>query len=90
MKEELRKNKSSRERELLRQVERLMEQKYVLEKEVNSAKVARDGVVKQLEDAENEMEELKTLMRQKVIRSAEYIELRERYRLQLTESKWLR
>ena len=70
VKAELQKSKSTRERELVRQVDKLMEHKYLLQKQLNSAMLAKNSILKQLEDAELEMEQIQTAARQKVVRSA--------------------
>ena len=57
---------------------------------MNAAIVGKNAIIKQLEDTEQELSEIRTTVHQKVIRSAEYIELRERYRLLLVETRWLK
>lgn len=51
IKAEMQKSKSSREKELVKQIDKLVEQKYTLEKELNAAIVGRNSAAKQLEDA---------------------------------------
>ena len=52
--------------------------------------MAKSALTKQLDDAEDELEQMETAARQKVIRSAEYIELRERYKMSVEEARWLK
>lgn len=46
--------------------------------------IGKNALQKQLEEADIEIEDLRRCMHQKVVRSAEYVELRERYRILLT------
>jgi hypothetical protein len=90
LRKELAKSKSAREGELLRQVERMMEEKYGLEKELRAALVGKESLTRQLEELDQELEEVRVGAHQKVIRSVEYIELRERYKMVLVECKELK
>lgn len=51
-------------------MESLLEKKYTLEKELNAAILAKDALSKQLEEADMQMEEIRSCIHQKVVRSA--------------------
>lgn len=86
---ELEKGRGPRERELLVELERLIELKYGLEGELKAANVANAVLTKQLEENEQEMAEIRESVHKTVTSSFEYVELRERYRKMLLEYREL-
>jgi hypothetical protein len=68
----------------------LIELKYGLEGEVRAARVANGVLVKQLEENQQEMAEIRDSVHKAVTSSYEYVELRERYRKMLLEYRELR
>ena len=90
LRNQLQKKKTEREKELLEQIEGLIEQNYTLKKEANAATIAKDAISKQLEQADMELDEMRYALRQKTTNSTEYIELKQRYKILLVESKWLK